>query len=166
MAEACMGHPHRVLSLFFKQYKFECFIEIGPFPTLTGMAVRTLKAKYEAKDDLTSCVHCVFCALKDQKEIYYQIGDEPDATPESDAPAETTTPTPPPMAAVPAIVTASTPPPATANPAASIEDVPIRALDILPVIVSQKLKKRLSETRSQSPSRTSLMASRHFKMRS
>jgi len=154
-----MGHPRRVLSLFFEQYKFERFIEIGPSPTLTGMAVRTLKAKYEAKDNLTSHVHCVFCALKDQKEIYYQIGDEPDATPESDAPAETTTPTPPPMAAVPAIVTASTPPPATANPAASIEDVPIRALDILPVIVSQKLKKRLSETHSQSPSRTSLMAS-------
>ncbi|KAH9964320.1 hypothetical protein BGW80DRAFT_1307745, partial [Lactifluus volemus] len=31
--------------LFFGQYKFECFIEIGPSPTLAGMAVRTLKGK-------------------------------------------------------------------------------------------------------------------------
>jgi len=131
--------------LFFEQYKFERFIEIGPSPTLTGMAARTLKAKYEAKDDSTSRVRRVFCASKDQKEIYYQFEDEPDATPESDAPAETTTPTPLPVAAVPAIVAAPTPLPATANPAASIEDVPIRAVDILAVIVSQKLKKQLSE---------------------
>ena len=78
-------------------------------------------------------------------QLYHCTEDEPDATPESDAPAETTTPTPPPVAAVPAIAAASTPPPATANPAASIEDVPIRAVDILAIIVSQKLKKQLSE---------------------
>ena len=131
--------------LFFEEYKFERFIEIGPSPTLTGMAVRTLKAKYETKDDSTSCVRRVFCASKDQKEIYYQFEDELDSTPESDAPAETTTPTPPPVPAVPAIVATPIPPPTTANPAASIEDVPIRAVDILAVIVSQKLKKQLSE---------------------
>ena len=34
---------------------------------------------------------------------------------------------------------------ATAGPAISIENVPIRAVDILAVIVSQKLKKQLSE---------------------
>jgi 3-oxoacyl-ACP reductase-like protein len=129
--------------LFFEQYKFERFIEIGPSPTLTGMAVRTLKAKYEAKDDSTSRVRRVFCASKDQKEIYYQFEDEPDVTPQSDAPAETTMSTSLPVVAVPAMV--ATPPPTTANPAASIEDVPIRAVDILAVIVSQKLKKQLNE---------------------
>jgi fatty acid synthase subunit alpha len=36
-------------------------------------------------------------------------------------------------------------PPASAGPAASIEDVPIRAVDIHAVIVTQKLKKQLSE---------------------
>lgn len=127
--------------LFFEQYKFERFIEIGPSPTLTGMAVRTLKAKYEAKDDSTSRVRRVFCASKDQKEIYYQFEDEPDVTPQSDAPAETTTSAPIPVVAV----ATPTPPPTTANPAASIEDVPIRAVDILAVIVSQKLKKQLNE---------------------
>ena len=33
--------------LLFTLYKFERFIEIGPSPTLTGMATRTLMAKYE-----------------------------------------------------------------------------------------------------------------------
>jgi 3-oxoacyl-ACP reductase-like protein len=46
---------------------------------------------------------------------------------------------------VAAAVVASPPPTTIAGPAASIEDVPIRAVDILAVIVSQKLKKQLSE---------------------
>jgi len=58
-------------NLFFEQYKFECFIEVGPSQMLTGMAIHTLKAKYEAKDDSTSRVHHIFS--KDRKEIYYQF---------------------------------------------------------------------------------------------
>ncbi|KAF8271214.1 fatty acid synthase [Lactarius quietus] len=116
--------------LFFQQYKFERFIEIGPSPTLTGMAVRTLKAKYETKDDSTSV------------EIYYQFEDEPEAASEAEAPAETATPAP--VVAAPVVVTSSAPA-APAGPATSIEDVPIRAADILASIVSQKLKKQLSE---------------------
>ena len=130
--------------LFFEQYKFERFIEVGPSPTLVGMATRTLKAKYEAKDDSTGCVRHVFCASKHQKEIYYQFEDEPEVTSEPDAPAEAANPAPAPVAAAPA-VGAAPPPTATVGPAASIEDVPIRAVDILSVIVSQKLKKQLSE---------------------
>ena len=45
--------------------KFERFIELGPSPTLTCVAIRTLKAKYEAKDDSTSRIRHVFCASKD-----------------------------------------------------------------------------------------------------
>jgi malonyl CoA-acyl carrier protein transacylase len=131
--------------LFFEQYKFERFIEIGPSPTLTGMAVRTLKAKYEVKDDSTSHVRRIFCVSKDQKEIYYHFEDEPEATSESDAPAEATSPTPAPVAAPQPVVATTPPPPAAAGPAASIEDVPVRAVDILAVIVAQKLKKQLSE---------------------
>ncbi|KAH9960537.1 hypothetical protein BGW80DRAFT_1232215 [Lactifluus volemus] len=66
--------------LFFGQYRFERFIEIGPSSTLTGMAVRTLKAKYEAMDDSTSVVRRVFCAPKHQKEIYYQFEDDLEVT--------------------------------------------------------------------------------------
>jgi fatty acid synthase subunit alpha len=128
--------------LFFEQYKFERFIEVGPSPTLAGMATRTLKAKYETKDDSTGHVRQVFCASRDQKEIYYQFEDEPEATSDPDAPAEAANPSLTPVAAA---VVASPPPTTIAGPAASIEDVPIRAVDILAVIVSQKLKKQLSE---------------------
>lgn len=126
--------------LFFQRYKFERFIEIGPSPTLTGMAVRTLKAKYETKDDSTSLVRRVFCASKDQKEIYYQFEDEPESVSEGEAPVET--PTPASVVAAPVVVAA---PAAAAGPVASMEDVPIRAADILASIVAQKLKKQLSE---------------------
>ena len=129
--------------LLFEQYKFERFIEVGPSPTLVGMATRTLKAKYETKDDSTGHVRRVFCASKDEKEIYYQFEDEPEAISEPDAPAEAAYPASAPVAAAPVVVAA--PPTANASPAASIEDVPIRAVDILAVIVSQKLKKQLSE---------------------
>jgi hypothetical protein len=104
------------------------------------MASRTLKAKYETKDDSTALVRQVFCASKDQKEIYYQFEDQPEATPEPDTPAEAANPSPTPVAAAPVVVAAP-----TAGPAVSIEDVPIRTVDILAVIVSQKLKKQLSE---------------------
>ena len=120
--------------LFFEQYKFERFIEVGPPPTLAGMAVRTLKA--ETKDDSTSQVRRILCASKDQKEIYYQFEDVPEATLGQDTPVEAANPAPVPAAAVPSV---------HATPPASIEDVPIRAVDILAEIVSQKLKKQLSE---------------------
>ena len=86
------------------------------------MATRTLKANYETKDDSTGHVHQVFCASKDQKEIYYQFEDEPEADPEPDAPAEAANPSPTLVAAAPVVV-AGLPPTITAGPAASIKDV-------------------------------------------
>jgi fatty acid synthase subunit alpha len=44
----------RAGAIFFTKYAFERFIEIGPGPTLNGMATRTLKAKYELQDDSIS----------------------------------------------------------------------------------------------------------------
>ena len=55
-------------NLFFEQYNFEHFIEVGPSPMLVGMAIRILKV------------------------IYYRFEDEPEATSEPDAPAEDTNP--------------------------------------------------------------------------
>jgi fatty acid synthase subunit alpha, fungi type len=129
--------------LFFGQYKFERFIEIGPSPTLTGMAVRTLKARYEAKDDSTSLVRRVFCASKHQKEIYYQFEDELEVTSGPDAASETAPPALSPLPSVPVAVAAVTP--AAAGPAVTTEDTLIRAVDILAAVISQKLKKQLSE---------------------
>ncbi|KAI0787467.1 fatty acid synthase [Fomes fomentarius] len=127
--------------LLFSQYKFERFIEIGPSPTLTGMATRTLKAKYEVQDDSVSHRRVVFCHAKHTKEVYYQFEDEPDA-PTTDAPAEEAASTP--AAAVSAPVAAAAPAtPAAA--AASIEDAPLKATDVLVAIIAQKLKKKVDE---------------------
>ncbi|KAG8960629.1 3-oxoacyl-[acyl-carrier-protein] synthase [Tulasnella sp. 425] len=42
--------------LLFTHFKFERLVEIGPSPTLTGMATRTLKAKYGAQDGSLSLI--------------------------------------------------------------------------------------------------------------
>ncbi|KAI0033531.1 fatty acid synthase [Vararia minispora EC-137] len=129
--------------LLFTIYKFERFIEIGPSPTLTGMASRTLKAKYEAKDDSLGMARAIYCHAKHGKEIYYQFEDELEASAETEAPvapsASVPAPTPVPVAAAPIPVAVAS------GPVASIEDVPIKAVEILSVVVAQKLKKQLSE---------------------
>lgn len=126
--------------LLFTQFNFERLIELGPSPTLTGMATRTLKAKYESSDDSVSCTRVILCHAKNSKEVYYQYEDEPEApseaTPAETAPVAAATPTP--VAAPVAVAVA-------AGPAASIEDAPIKAIEILTVIVAQKLKKRVDE---------------------
>jgi 3-oxoacyl-ACP reductase-like protein len=123
--------------LFFEQYKFERFIEVGPSPTPAGIT-RT----YETKDDSTALVCQVFCASKYQKEIYYQFEDEPEATLEPDTPAEAAGPS----HSGGCCANRSCCP--HCRSCCNIEDVPIRAVDmmaaILAIIVSQKLKKQLS----------------------
>ncbi|RDB25744.1 Fatty acid synthase subunit alpha [Hypsizygus marmoreus] len=125
----------------FKEFSFERFIELGPSPTLTGMATRTLKAKYETSDDSVSRSRTILCHAKNVKEIYYQYEDALEApaiqdTP-SDGPASSAVPA---VQAAPVAVAA-----APSGPVASIEDVPVKAVDILSVIVAQKLKKRVDE---------------------
>ncbi|EAU85370.1 fatty acid synthetase alpha subunit [Coprinopsis cinerea okayama7 len=127
----------------FTEYKFERFIEIGPSPTLTGMATRTLKAKYETADGSVSHTRSIFCHSKNQKEIYYQFEDEPEAPPAEEAAPEPSPVAAPAAAAAP--VPAAAPAPASAGPVASVEDEPIKAIEILTVIVAQKLKKKVDE---------------------
>jgi fatty acid synthase subunit alpha, fungi type len=118
----------------FKGFAFERFIEIGPSPTLTGMATRTLRAKYEARDDSVTHPRAILCDAKNGKDIYYQLEDdlvaaEAESIPDA-APAISSAPTPAPIAVS-----------APSGPATSVEDVPIKANDVLNVIVAQKLKK-------------------------
>lgn len=124
----------------FKNFAFRRFIEIGPSPTLTGMATRTLKAKYEAQDDSITHPRAIFCHAKNAKEIYYQFEDEPVAA-ETDAASEVSTvvsmASPTPSAPMPVLT--------PSGPAVNVEDVPIKASDILNVIVAQKLKKKVEE---------------------
>lgn len=127
--------------ILFQHFNFERFIEIGPSPTLTGMATRTLKAKYETQDDSISRNRIILCHSKNTKEIYYQYEDEAVAEVSSEASESTPAPT-----AAPAV--AATPvaaPVSSAGPAASIPDEPLKAVDTLRVIIAQKLKKGVDE---------------------
>ena len=124
--------------LLFGSFEFKHLIKVGPSPTLTGMASRTLKAKCKVQDDSVTHPCTILCYAKNGKEIYYQFEDEVVAeakpTPKPSTPVP---PTPAPAASAPA-----TPAPSS-SPVASIEDVPIKASDILNVIVAQKLKKKV-----------------------
>ena len=129
--------------MLFKHFNCERFIEIGPSPTLTGMASRTLKAKYESEDDSVSRTRVILCHSKNPKEIYYQFEDEaaPEESSSSSEEASTPAPVAAPVAAAPVAVAA----PAASGPAASIPDEPLKAVDVLRVIIAQKLKKAVDE---------------------
>ena len=124
--------------VLFTHYNFEHFTEVGPSPMLTGTATRTLKAQYKVQDDsITRPSHLL--SRQASKEVYYQFEDEPGAPAESEpesapAPASASAP----VAATP--VAAVAPP---AGAIASIEDTPLKAVDILAVAVAQKLKKKV-----------------------
>ena len=65
--------------VLFVNFSFERLIELDLSPTLTGMAICTMKAKYEARDDSTSRSRSIICHAKHGKEIYYQFEDESEA---------------------------------------------------------------------------------------
>ena len=134
--------------VFLKDLNTERVVEIGPSPTLAGMAQRTLKNKYESYDAALSLQRQVLCYSKDAKEIYYTPDPSELATESNekqpDQQQETSTPTQP-VAATPAPVAAApapTPAP-TAAPAAEIPDEPATAALVLHALVAQKLKKSL-----------------------
>ncbi|TKA65361.1 Fatty acid synthase subunit alpha, partial [Friedmanniomyces simplex] len=122
----------------------ERIVEIGPADTLGGMAKRTLAAKYEAYDAARSVQRQILCYNKDAKDIYY------DVDPVEDEPAAAAAPTPSaggasasaPAAAAPV---AAARPSSSAGPAAAVADAPVGAVDILRVLVAQKLKKPLAD---------------------
>lgn len=129
-----------------RDYKTERVVEIGPSPTLAGMATRTIKAKFESYDAALSLQREVLCYSKDQKEIYYtpDAADlaEPEAAPAPTSAASTSAaPAPAPVAAAPV----AAPAPAAAGPVADVPDEPIKAALILHTLVAHKLKKSLSD---------------------
>ena len=140
--------------LLFTSFNFERLVELGPSPTLTGMATRTLKAKYETLDGSVSRTRAILCHSKNVKEIYYQYEDETEAPPAesaSDAAA----------AAAPAAPVAVAAP---SGPVASIEDVPVKAIDILLVVIAQRRIDRRSLFRK--PSKIWLAENRRCRMKS
>ena len=124
--------------VIFGEYGIERVVEIGPEPTLTTMANRTLKAKYEKHDDASSFRRTILHVIKQHDELYYSAEDAPAAAPAAATPAA---PTPAPVAAAPVAVAA----PAAAGPAAGVADVPITSAEILRVLVSTRVRKPLAE---------------------
>lgn len=127
--------------VFLQQHNTERVVEIGPSPTLAGMASRTIKAKYESYDAALSLQRQVLCYSKDPKEIYY-TPDPADIAPKVAEPEVSATPSAPAAAAAPAAAPAA-PAAAPAGPATSVPDEPVKASLLLHVLVAQKLKKPL-----------------------
>lgn len=123
--------------VFLKEHNTERVVEIGPSPTLAGMASRTIKAKYESYDAALSLQRQVLCYAKDAKEIYYTPDPADLAPPAVEEPASS-----PAISSAPAAPVA-TAPVAITGPAVAISDEPIRASLLLHVLVAQKLKKSL-----------------------
>ena len=122
----------------------ERIVEIGPADTLGGMAKRTLAAKYEAYDAARSVQRQILCYNKDAKDIYYDVDpveDEPAAAPAPSSGGSSAPSAAPAQAAAPV---AAAPAP-SAGPAAAVADAPVGAVDILRVLVAQKLKKPLAD---------------------
>ncbi|KAG0688362.1 3-oxoacyl-[acyl-carrier-protein] synthase [Pichia californica] len=125
--------------VFLRDYKTERVVEIGPSPTLAGMATRTIKAKFESYDAALSLQREVLCYSKDQKEIYYTPDPADLDEPENEAsPAPVSTPAP--VAAAPVAAA-----PVAAGPIADVADEPIKAGLVLHTLVAHKLKKGLTE---------------------
>lgn len=129
--------------VFLKDFNTERVVEIGPSPTLAGMAQRTIKNKYESYDAALSLQRQVLCYSKDAKEIYY-TPDPADLAPKEEeaAPAAETAA---PAAAVAAPAAAAAPVAAPAGPVAEIADEPVKAALLLHVLVANKLKKTLDQ---------------------
>lgn len=121
----------------------ERIVEIGPADTLGVMAKRTLASKYEAHDAAKSVQRQILCYNKDARDIYYDVEPEEetaDVPAGASAPAAAGSAVPAPVASV-----AAPPPAAGAGPAAQVADAPVGAVDIVRVLVAQKLKKPLAE---------------------
>ncbi|KAJ3199242.1 3-oxoacyl-[acyl-carrier-protein] synthase, partial [Entophlyctis luteolus] len=122
--------------LIFKSFEVERLIEVGPSPVLSGMAIRTLKMKYEAYDDAVTRRRVQLCTSKDRKDIYYEFEDVVAVEEPSIVQA---TPSPSPVAVVAPVVSTSS------ASASAVSDAAISAAEILFALIAQKLKKPLAE---------------------
>ena len=132
--------------VFLKDFDTERVVEIGPSPTLAGMAQRTIKNKYESYDAALSLQRQVLCYSKDAREIYY-TPDPADFAPKEEAAAEpaASTGAPAASAAPAAAAPAAAPAAPAAGPAAEIPDEAVKAGLLLHVLVAQKMKKTLDQ---------------------
>ncbi|OUM69465.1 hypothetical protein PIROE2DRAFT_38102 [Piromyces sp. E2] len=120
----------------------ERLIEIGPGPTLSGMAQKTLKFKYEYYDDATSYRREILSYSKNYKEIFYDFEDEDEPEKIEEAPKSAPAAAPAPA---PAPVPVAAPVAAPAAPAAAVADEDIQVKHLIHILIAQKLKKSVQE---------------------
>jgi hypothetical protein len=125
--------------IFHSEMNVERLIEIGPSPTLAGMAQRTLKAKYEGYDQALGLQRQVLAYSKEGREIYYNV-DPPAPVEEETAPTAAA-----PAAPSAPVSVAAAPAAAPSGPVAQVPDEPVKAVEIIHTVVAQKLKKTLEE---------------------
>ncbi|KAI8993220.1 fatty acid synthase [Pilobolus umbonatus] len=125
----------------FKEYQIERLIEIGPSPTLSGMATRTLNLKYQAYDNALSNRRQNLSISKDAKEIFYDF----ENVMEEEAPAENVSAATASAVSAAPVAAAVPAPVASAGPAAAVSDVPVTATEVIHAIIAQKLKKSVDE---------------------
>ncbi|KAJ3071925.1 3-oxoacyl-[acyl-carrier-protein] synthase [Podochytrium sp. JEL0797] len=126
--------------LIFKDFEVERLIEVGPNPVLSGMAIRTLKMKYEAYDDAVTRRRVQLCTSKDRKDIYYEFEDVA-----VEAPVEAVSAAPVKAAAAAPVAVAAPVAAAPAAAAGAVGDAPVTAGEILYAVIAHKLKKPLAE---------------------
>ncbi|CAN3501907.1 fatty acid synthase subunit alpha [Diutina catenulata] len=119
----------------------ERVIEVGPAPTLAGMATRTIQSKYKSFDASLSLTREVLTYSKDKDTIYYtpdpaELAAAAEPAAEAAAPVEAAAAAP--VAAAPAAAA-----PAAAGPVEAVADEPVPAKLLIHVLVAQKLKKPL-----------------------
>ena len=121
--------------VLLRDFGAERLVEIGPSPTLAGMAKKTLQAKYESYDAAKSMQRDILCYSSDIKNIYYNFEDTDEAAVET--PARTTEQAP----SVPKDVTVQSAPAAqehvAAVPVQNIPDEPVKAVDIVHALIAQ-----------------------------
>ncbi|KAG0147001.1 hypothetical protein CROQUDRAFT_91978 [Cronartium quercuum f. sp. fusiforme G11] len=123
------------------KFNIQRMIEFGPSPVLTGMALRTLKLKYEKQDLARSMPREIFCISKHIKEIYYQYEDEIAAAETSASPPPAATASLAPIAAPIAVAA----PAVSVVQAVAVADEPLKAVETLRALVAQGLKKSLTD---------------------
>lgn len=132
--------------VILSQFNAERMVEIGPSPTLAGMAQRTIKSKYESYDSALSLQREILCYSKDTKEIYY-TPDPVEEPKEAAAPAagESSAPAAAPAAAAAAPAAPAAPAAAPSGPVEAVSDTPVKAVEVLQALVAQKLKKTIDQ---------------------
>lgn len=122
--------------VFLKDFFTERVVEIGPSPTLSVIAQRTMESKYESYDAALALQRHVFCYTKDARQISYRPGADDWAAKGNALNAAETTAAAAAAAAAP-----------VADPSGSVADIPdepAKALFQLHVLVAHKMKKPLN----------------------